>query len=82
MNTSLYQVNATYHSRNGQNEHSYLVGVYNDLEKAKGLADEEYDLRGGRYSVCVRPLEINTRAYVTKRQKPIYEHEAIGLGKW
>jgi hypothetical protein len=69
MNKPLYYVQA-YHLGK-MNDHSYVVGIWEDSNKAQLAAKKEEQFRGGKYE-CVVYL-----AYLNKPLEPWEEDEQI-----
>lgn len=47
--------------KNGSNEnHSYTLGVWDDLDAAKKAADAHLEYRGGKYKCIVFQCELNS----------------------
>ena len=65
------------------NNHSYLIGVYDDLEKAIEQAKKGNEYRGGKYGTCVWEIEkdfevdenCNTHGLLVKYFPSIYDEE-------
>jgi len=58
-NTIVYIVEALRHG--DRENHSYVVGVYTTLEKAKVAADDHISYRGGKYGCAVIQAELNQK---------------------
>jgi hypothetical protein len=52
--------------------YSYIVGVCSTLEKAKKLAQEEFEFRGGKYTCQVFDFEVDGKETEQEKQ-PLYE---------
>lgn len=57
MRDKLYVITA--YRWGNMSEHSYLLGVFTDLDKAKKVADSHCKYRGGKYACVVEECELN-----------------------